>query len=1042
MSKTNKKFKELYLPAIGAVAVGAATWIGVSQVNDSDFRTPSSDGNYKTAYEAWADLQYSGASYDARALLVDGETLPGMLGGVTFGAEKEASSSLLTRVMSPKTAVVIQQLKKLSQAEREKFYRDFLENYAKDANGYRTYKDATTGKKIDLAKDVVDIDGNPKVLDLTELKSIDAKTADFETLENVFKNLFEQMEDRCMSFIKPVVRRKFFTGALPGLPKIVQPESNGWGNKPHKFLGNKNDYVNWQPNFGKAQRFLVDAHGHGGGNGGWEINFKAQNTYGEFEEMVAWFRESLSQVVRDPLTGKNKVQLFQAPGHQRIVFAKHPELDEGKLSEFYRMIQSYIVLNGIKGNSGIEFANYKRVQPEDNLKNLYHGGRGVIRPDDQWKPWVQNTGGYGIEFRAGTKNLAPARFYQTTLASRIAANDFSGIADIDDYKLNSFSFQKAQSIAERFGIEQDVVEQAINNLNKAGITDSYRVMYWGWTEPGVAFVGDTKREIIKNLVKDYTEKVALMDPNMDAATLKNEIREMNRTWVSASKLIDDLEAYMRPKDMDYNELTMDFKANVDAPNRVANPVDVNDIDLGIEYSGKFPLRLKSITSKERLEDGKRAWVQTVIDLSSEEREAIIKKVAQDLFEEIGGEEGEAPVKLDVDGHGHGLDVAYAIRDSKGRKWQVEWDGIGRSYTPEGEIIADSPRGGTIELITPKFVPNIEEVAGVYKAFEKNNVLPSLMAGGGHVNIDLAAFDGNPKALARFLTIFHEHRGIISLMFQHINRTHTSEQIEVSDTLKNALKDFNGSEEELKKLLYNERYFNTRFGRKTRYLQLDVSAYFQDVIPEEFVTDDFDISNPTVDWRRTFRVDPKIRKAEFRMFNAPRDAAESAMQIQLVRAMLDKAINSTEALSGEVDKTTHLDYVKKPSEVDEDLKKLCDDLGLDINQYRTAAMEGLSISQLESDKVFFRSIEEKMAIHPYQPGWGSAVEARSSENALNSTGREWTPGAADETNTMNNEHRIRAALAAQEMRQEIVPARELPGEFVRTNTCDELINEIL
>jgi hypothetical protein len=44
--------------------------------------------------------------------------------------------------------------------------------------------------------------------------------------------------------------------------------------------------------------------------------------------------------------------------------------------------------------------------------------------------------------------------------------------------------------------------------------------------------------------------------------------------------------------------------------------------------------------------------------------------------------------------------------------------------------------------------------------------------------------------------------------------------------------------------------------------------------------------------------------------------------------------------------------------------------------------------------------------------------------------------------MNNDHRIRAAMAAQEMRQEIVPARELPGEFVRTNSCDELINEIL
>lgn len=1028
MNNQNKKFKDLYLPVLGTVAIGTAAFFGVNALKHGDFRLPSSDEEYKSAYEVWADLQYSGASYDAKAIMVNGEAMPGMTGGVTFGAEKEASSSLITRVMTPPTELLQGKINSLAEADQEAFYRDFLSNYAKGANGYRTYKDMFTGKKIDLATDVIDAEGNPKVIDLTELKATNIEEANLDTLKTVFNNLFAQMDGRPMTFIKPTVRMKLFNGKLPGLPD--------------KFLKNKYDYTQWVPNFGKAERFLVDAHAHNGGGGGWEINFKAQNTYGEFEELVAWFRESLAQVIKDPQTLESKIKLFQAPGHQRIVFAKHPELQTAKLSEFYRTIQSYIVLNGIKGNSGIEFANYKKVQEEANLIDLHYGGRGVIRPDDQWKPWVRDTGGLGIEFRAGTKNLAPARFYQTTLASRISANDFGGIADISEYNLNSASFQTKESIASRFGIPSDVVEQALAVLDKAGIKSSYRVQFWGWTEDGVAFIGDTKRKIVKNLVKEFTQNVAMLDLNQDQATLKAQVRNMNREWVSASKLIDDLENYMRPKTMDYNELTMNFKAKVDAPHRIANPVDVNKIDLGIEYSGKFPLRLKSISSKERLEDGKRAWIQTTVDLTSEEREAIIKKVAADLYEEIGGEAGEAPVKLDVDGHGHGLDVAYAIKDSKGRKWQVEWDGIGRSYSPEGEIIADSPRGGTIELITPKFTPDIEEVSAVYKAFEKNNVLPSLMAGGGHVNIDLAAFDGNPKALARFLTIFHEHRGIIALMFQHINRTHTSEPVEISQTLKNALKDFNGSEEELKKLLYNERYFNTRFGRKTRYIQLDVSAYFQDVIPEEFVTDDFDISNPTVDWRRTFRVDPKIRKAEFRMFNAPRDAAESAMQIKLVRAMLDKAINSSEALDGDISYKSHLDYVKKPQMAEDDLKKLCDDLGLDINQFRTATMEGLSISQLETDKIFFRSLDEKMAIHPHQPGWGQAVAARSEENALNSTGRQWVAGPADDLNTMDNSHRIRAALAAQEMRENMIPARELPGEFVRTNSCEELINEIL
>ena len=59
---------------------------------------------------------------------------------------------------------------------------------------------------------------------------------------------------------------------------------------------------------GKAQKYVGNAHGTG--VNGWEINFKPMETYGEFEEMIKWFKETL----------KNAGKLFQAPGHQRIVF--------------------------------------------------------------------------------------------------------------------------------------------------------------------------------------------------------------------------------------------------------------------------------------------------------------------------------------------------------------------------------------------------------------------------------------------------------------------------------------------------------------------------------------------------------------------------------------------------------------------------------------------------------------------------------------------------------------------------------------------------
>ena len=280
------------------------------------------------------------------------------------------------------------------------------------------------------------------------------------------------------------------------------------------------------------------------------------------------------------------------------------------------------------------------------------------------------------------------------------------------------------------------------------------------------------------------------------------------------------------------------------------------------------------------------------------------------------------------------------------------------------------------------------------------------------------------------------------MFQHVNRVKTSEPVEVSDNLSQKLRSFDGSEEDLKNLLYEERYFNTRFGRKTRYVQIDMSAYFQDIIPDEFVTDDFDIASPTVPWRRQFRVDPNIRKMEFRMFNAPRDAMESGLQIKLVRAILNRALNETDEVSGTVSKTSHLEYLEEPDKAMEDLKKMCDDLGLDVDEFRPQVSEGLAETDKASRSVFFQNFEEKMVLHPPQRGWGDPVGPRSSENALNSADREWVPGPSDELNTMTNEHRVEAAQEGMRQRQSIVPAREVPGEFVRTENCADLLTDVL
>jgi len=65
-------------------------------------------------------------------------------------------------------------------------------------------------------------------------------------------------------------------------------------------------------------------------------------SYGQFEEMVLWFRKSLER------NGK----LFQAPGHHWMVFKRPLGFNEAKFSEVLRIVQAIIVLDGIAGNIG------------------------------------------------------------------------------------------------------------------------------------------------------------------------------------------------------------------------------------------------------------------------------------------------------------------------------------------------------------------------------------------------------------------------------------------------------------------------------------------------------------------------------------------------------------------------------------------------------------------------------------------------------------------------------------------------------------------
>ena len=186
-------------------------------------------------------------------------------------------------------------------------------------------------------------------------------------------------------------------------------------------------------------------------------------------------------------------------------------------------------------------------------------------------------------------------------------------------------------------------------------------------------------------------------------------------------------------------------------------------------------------------DGQQVWLNTTDGMTPHERKQAIKRMSLALGKALN--DGRAVPVYDAStagAHGHGLSIAFKFKDKHGRKWRAEWDGVARNYTANGEVVPGSMRGGHIEIVTPKFNPTYEEMSAVYTAMESEGIIPSLRAGGGHINIDLAPFAGKPKQLARFLTLFHEHRGIMSFMFQNINRSAAAEAVEVSETLKNEI----------------------------------------------------------------------------------------------------------------------------------------------------------------------------------------------------------------------------------------------------------------
>lgn len=879
---------------------------------------------------------------------------------VMFGGEKEGSSSLITRVMGPNKKLMNKWVMELDDAKQAEFLREFLSG-------------VTSGKYH--ARDVVDHSGKKIVLDLSDLKNLDYENMSNIELLKKYEIYIDRAGDKSFSHLNPGTRTKIFNGKFPGTEKLQMK----------KFIVDNYAYNEFTTNYGKAEKFIEAAHSTG--VDGWEMNFSPQKSYGEFEGMIDWFRTTL----------KNAGQKFEAPGHQWVVYPKTKQAVESaegaaktleKLNEIHKNNQAYIVLKAIEGDAGIQHSAHKSVHKDATLLGSHNTVRGVIRlEDNRFK--LDQTDSYAIEFRAGTKSDPVRRNTQKFLISRYAAQEMDDLAPAASWVLNDtpsnpyhgWTSTVKKEIGGRYGLNAEESLKFFDQIDKASVvrrgdtrilSKEFLVPLWRWDN--APYLSADKKRALKKLTEKFMRTVLELEkPSSDS------VSAALKSWTKVSQLSTDIENYLKPKPKVANIAT----AHV-FPLKPGAKVDVNKIHFGIEYTARFPLKSDAdyvaVPGQKKLE-----WQRTYFDYTRAEKDMTIKKFSQQLAKNLNNN-GFTKVENAAagDGHGHGLDIAYDLKDKDSRKWRVEWDGIGRSYTKDGVMIPESLRAGHVEIVTPKFEPNADDISKVFKAMKSQNMIPSTRFGGGHVNIDLAPFAGKPKEMARFLGAYFDNRNMMSLLFQHPGRAVGAEANDATPSLISKLKNFDGTEDELKKILYEERFFNTRVGRKTKNNQLNMIAYFQDVIPEKFIHEDFDMKNDL--WRKTFDVNPKIRKMEFRLFNAPRNEVESALQIKYSKALLNKALNDTsEVFKGnyEVD---YAKFAKDPKKAFAEFEKSLTELGLDPKEYKQFFVEGMELAKTHTESPKILTNAEKLAPHPKISGWGKAVAPRIV--AISSEGRKF------------------------------------------------------
>ncbi len=560
------------------------------------------------------------------------------------------------------------------------------------------------------------------------------------------------------------------------------------------------------------------------------------------------------------------------------------------------------------------------------FKNKYRMVGARALPGDKSIPGQENLILPDFELRSGNKGVLRG-FFEDMVEARIGSGDYSGLRDYRSYRFDasapmdqltaSLLTRDEVALLERFQqsfpkMKYSSRRNALNHFRNRIVSP---LLPWqNRLDLGTkaALLESEQRRYAKRLVKIAEAYFAEMakSPN------KAEVSEIYSTAIerlekaifdfsTEVRLDQDLVKYLTPKPGVLPEILV----------KSSGPIDVNQVGLGIEYTFRFPMRAK---------DAKAA-------------DAEIRTSLEEFKAAMGG---GTIVKLSDGGHGHGASIRYRYTDPSGKDWRFEWDGISRDYV-DGKVT--NPRGGLLEVPTPKFAPqDVTDIKALYAAARKTGKLPKRSAGGGHVNVDLAPIMKLPPKegagkLVNLINFFESNRDMISFLWQHPGRSRVAIPVEPKGDLHAKLDAFEGDWNDLAKLLYEGQYFNPYQGRKPRYVQMDVTGVLMPAVPEQYVGREIDIKNPKVKWEPDFGKGKD--RIEFRMFDAMEDEYFAALEIKYIRALMDRTFNASGRLKYDRPAAGLVEqWVSDPKQFVEAAETHLRELGLDPEEFRPLLLQ--------------------------------------------------------------------------------------------------------